>query len=56
MLLLYVLISLLLGFSLGVVVGVVALAWYQAALDEESISIGFIKLRGRYFSLTEIDV
>lgn len=49
---LYVIVGLLLGFGLGVV----AAAWCQVETDQKAIKDGIIKLCGRFFTLTEIDV
>lgn len=49
---LYVIIGLILGFGFGVV----AAAWCQVEADRKSIKTGIIKLCGRFFRLTEIDV
>lgn len=49
---LYVLVGLVLGFMLGFSIVV----WSQVNMDRKSIEIGIIKLCGRFFTLTEIDV
>lgn len=46
----------LIGILLGAAFGVLIAAWIQANIDKDATETGLIKLCGRYFSLTEIDL
>ena len=49
------LIMYLVGIVLGMIAGLILAAWSDWRTYRDAINVGFIKLNGRVFSLTEFD-